>query len=314
MGDLSTGPEVIDDFILIKSDGFPTYNFAHIVDDAEMKVSHVIRGQEFLASTPNYLNLYEALAIAPPIFATMPHILNEQGNKKLGKRDGAKDVLDYIKQGYLPDALVSFIATLGWNDGTTQEVFTREELIHKFSLSRVGKSGARFDERRLGWVNSQFIRTLSIEDLYKKARDFLPPVSKNHDQEYIKQVIALVQERVRCFSELPSLTSFFFEDLPIDSSLISQHKQLKKLSHDELNLLLTQSHAKLAGLEQFELTAITDALNQLLEETGQKPVVLFSLVRIATTQAPASPELAPTLALLGKDTVAKRIQQQIAAL
>lgn len=133
MGELSTPADVVDDFILMKSDGFPTYNFAHIVDDAEMQVSHVIRGQEFLASVPNYLNLYEALGLTPPIMATMPHIMNEQGNKKLSKRDGAKDVLDYTREGYLPEALVSFIATLGWNDGTEQEVFTTEELIEKFS-------------------------------------------------------------------------------------------------------------------------------------------------------------------------------------
>jgi glutamyl/glutaminyl-tRNA synthetase len=129
MGDLKTGPEVIDDFILIKSDGYPTYNFAHMIDDAEMQISHVIRGQEFIASMPNYLNLYEALEIERPKIATVPHILGPDGRKKLSKRDGAKDVLDYIKQGFLPEALVSFIATLGWNDGTEQEIFTRDELI-----------------------------------------------------------------------------------------------------------------------------------------------------------------------------------------
>src|SRR5690606_14910641 len=129
MGEIRTGPEVIDDFILIKSDGFPTYNFAHVADDLEMKISHVIRGQEFLASLPNYRNLHEALDEEPPIFVTVPHILNEHGNKKLSKRDGAKDILDYKKQGILPEAMINFLATLGWNDGTEQEVFTVQELI-----------------------------------------------------------------------------------------------------------------------------------------------------------------------------------------
>src|ERR1017187_5309536 len=129
MGDLQTGPEVIDDFVVIKSDGFPTYNFAHIVDDAEMEVSHVIRGQEFIASLPNYLNVYEALQLTPPLMATMPHVLGPDGTKKLSKRDGAKDILEYLKDGFLPDALVNFITSLGWNDGTEQEVFSREELI-----------------------------------------------------------------------------------------------------------------------------------------------------------------------------------------
>ncbi len=139
MGDLSTEPEVIDDFILVKSDGYPTYNFAHIVDDAEMHMTHVIRGQEFIASVPNYLNLYDALGLEWPVMATVPHILGPDGKKKLSKRDGAKDVLDYIRDGYLPDALVNFTASLGWNDGTEQEIFSRQELIKKFSLGRVQK-------------------------------------------------------------------------------------------------------------------------------------------------------------------------------
>jgi len=154
MGDITTSPEVVDDFILIKSDGYPTYNFAHIVDDAEMEITHVIRGQEFISSMPNYLALYEALGLAHTIFAHMPHIMNEQGNKKLGKRDGAKDVLDYIRDGYLSETMMSFIATLGWNDGTEQEVFTKDELIEKFSLARVQRSGARFDEKRLLWMTA----------------------------------------------------------------------------------------------------------------------------------------------------------------
>ncbi len=145
MGDLSTGPEVVDDFILIKSDGYPTYNFSHIVDDVDMKISHIIRSQEFIASVPNYLNLYEALGVERPILATVPYVMGPGGNKKLSKRDGAKDVLDYIRQGFLPEAMRSFLATLGWNDGSTQEVFTTDELIAKFSLDKVGKSGARFD-------------------------------------------------------------------------------------------------------------------------------------------------------------------------
>ncbi|MCA9344032.1 glutamate--tRNA ligase, partial [Candidatus Saccharibacteria bacterium] len=234
MGDLSAGAETIDDFILIKSDGFPTYNFAHIVDDAEMKITHIIRGQEFIASMPNYLNLYEALSIDKPIFATMPHILNEQGNKKLSKRDGAKDILDYTKEGYLPEALRSFIATLGWNDGTEQEVFATDELIKKFSLQRVGKSGAHFDERRLNWVNGYFIRQKSIDELYEQVANFWPNSGASHDDSYKKQVLNLVQERLKYFSELPELTNFFFEDLPINPKLISEHKQLKKLSKDDI--------------------------------------------------------------------------------
>jgi glutamyl-tRNA synthetase len=314
MDDLKTGPEVIDDFILIKSDGFPTYNFAHIVDDEEMQISHIIRGQEFIASVPNYLNLYEALGVKPPIMATMPHILNEQGNKKLSKRDGAKDILDYIREGYLPEALRSFIATLGWNDGTEQEVFTTEELIKKFSLERVGKSGAHFDERRLNWVNGHFIRELPLDDLYERVKDFWPEeASLQHDDKYRKQVLGLVQERLKYFAELPELTLFFFKDLPINPELISSHKQLKKIDKDDIRVLLQASYVEL-DRSDFSLEDLTKRLNGMLTITHTKPAVLFSLIRIATTQASASPGLADTLHVLGKEVSMRRIKEQLEVL
>ncbi len=313
MGNLSTGPEVIDDFVLVKSDGLPTYNFAHVVDDASMEISHIIRGQEFLASVPNYLNLYEALDIKPPVMATVPHILNEQGNKKLSKRDGAKDVLDYVKDGYLPEALVSFIATMGWNDGTEQEVFTRDELIQKFQLERVGRAGAHFDERRLQWTNGHFIRELPLDELCSRCEPYWGTEAQQTPADLKKQVVGLVQERLKYLAELPDLTAFFFSDLPINPELITGNKQLKKLDASEIKQLLSQAQAT---LEQSSFTAqdLQERLNKLLEATGQKPGVLFSLIRIATTQAPASPGLAETLAVLGKETSLRRITAQIEAL
>ncbi len=310
MGDLSTGPEVIDDFILIKSDGYPTYNFSHIIDDAEMQMSHIIRGQEFLASTPNYLNLYEALGIKPPVMATVPHIMGPDGKKKLSKRDGAKDVLDYVRDGFLPEAIVSFIATLGWNDGTEQEVFTRDELLKKFSLDRVQKSGARFDEQRLTWANGHFIRELPLDDLNAKVTDFWPKEAEKTDDAYKKAVLGLVQERLKFFGELPELSKFFFVDLPIDTSLVDNNKQLKKFSHDELKGLLKAAQKKLEASD-FTVEDLTKRLNELLEETNQKPGVLFSLIRIATTWAPASPGLADTLHVLGKETVFRRLDASV---
>lgn len=316
MGELTTGPEVIDDIILIKSDGFPTYNFAHIVDDAEMKITHIIRGQEFLASIPNYLNLYEALDIKPPIIATMPHIMAPDGRKKLGKRDGAKSVSEYLEQGILPDAMINFLASLGWNDGTEQEIFTREELIEKFSLDRVQRSGARFDEQRLLWMNGVYIRDLPISHLYTrtlgekwmKNSGYWPEVAKNYDEEYKKAVLALIQERLKFLAEIPELTSFFFEEPPINKSLISDNKQLKKFETAELRALL---ETVITALQNSDFTAdsIQNTLNELLEKTGQKPGVLFSLVRIATTWAPFSPNLAESLAVLGKDTTLARLEK-----
>lgn len=312
-GDLSTGPEVIDDFIIIKSDGYPTYNFAHIVDDEAMKISHVIRGQEFLASVPNYLNLYEALGVAPPLFATVPHVLGPSGNKKLSKRDGAKDVLDYIRDGFLPEALVNFIASLGWNDGTEQEIFSRDELVEKFSLERVQRSNAHFDEARLTWMNGHYIRELSVDELYGHAEKYWPEQASGYDATYRKQVLSLVQERLKYFAELPELTGFFFEDLPVNPALITDHKQLKKLSKGELKDLLEKAKSSL-GQSDFSTEDLAGRLNDLLEQTGRKPAVLFSLIRIATTQAPASPGLADTLAVLGKERSLQRLDRQLSAL
>lgn len=312
MGGLSTGPEVIDDFILIKSDGFPTYNFAHIVDDAEMKITHIIRGQEFISSQPNYMNLYEALGLEHPRFATMPHILAANGGKKLGKRDGAKDVLDYLRDGILPEALVNFIASLGWNDGTEQEIFTREELIEKFSLDRVQKSGARFDEQRLTWLNGQWIRRLELDDLYARVEKFWPESAKAADENHKKQILSLVQDRLKTLADLPLMTSYFFEEPTPDFEMIATNKQLKKLEKTEVSRLLEQ--AKIAfEASSFDAESLQETLNHLLETTGQKPGVLFSLIRLAVSWAPFSPALNDTMAALGKDAVLARLDAALAA-
>src|SRR3990167_643748 len=310
MGDLSAGKEAIDDFIIIKSDGYPTYNFAHIIDDYQMECTHVIRSQEFLSSVPKYLNLYEALEIEPPLLATLPYVLSEGGNKKLSKRDGAKDILDYARNGYLPEAIINFMASLGWNDGTEQEIFSVGELVKKFSLKRVQKGGAKFDVQRLDWTNGHYIRQLKIDDLYKYSADFWPAQANGYDDKHKKAVLGLVQERLKYLAELPKLTSFFFEDLPINKQLVKSNKQLAKLTPEELKSLLKRSEEELKKSD-YTTEVLISRLNQLLKETGQKPAVLFSLIRIATTQSPASPPLAESLAVLGRETVLRRIDTQL---
>jgi glutamyl-tRNA synthetase len=310
MGDTTTSPEVVDDFILIKSDGYPTYNFAHIVDDAEMKITHVMRAQEFIPSMPNYLALYEALGLERPIFAHLPHILNEQGNKKLGKRDGAKDVLDYLRDGYLPETMMSFIATMGWNDGTEQEIFTKQELIEKFSLDRVQKSGARFDEKRLLWMNGQFIRELALDDLWNRVADFWPAEADGVEADYKRQVLSLAQDRLKTLTDLPILTRYFFAEPTPDWAMIDGNKQLAKLGRDRQSELLNTVHAKLESTD-FNAGDIQIALNELLEATGEKPGTLFSLIRFAITWAPFSPALPETMEVLGHNKTLARLQAAI---
>lgn len=316
MGTLSTGEDAIDDFILIKSDGYPTYNFCHIVDDAIMGITHVLRSQEFVSSTPKFLNLYEALEVEKPTLATLPFVMAIDGKKKLGKRDGAKDILEYAKEGYLPEAMANFLATLGWNDGTEQEVFTMQELIEKFSLSRVHKSPARFDEQRLLWLNGQHIRSLSLDELYERVEYFWSKSAIEATEERRKQVLALVQDRLKTLTDLPILTSYFFETPTPNWDMVTENKQLKKLTTDEIRSLLEATKTQLSTVSEtdFNDNGVQSVLNTLLETTGQKPGILFSLIRLAVSWAPFSPALNETLAVLGKDETIARIDTALASL
>lgn len=313
-GKISVESKDLDDFVGIKSDGWPTYHFSSVVDDHTLEISHVIRGDEWVASTPKHLLVYEAFGWRPPEYAHVPPVLGPDGKKKLGKRDGAKDILEYRNQGYLPEALINFLATLGWNDGTEQEVFMFDELTRKFSIKRVQKSGARFDERRLLWLNGAHIRMLKADDLYKIAEEFWPQTAKKYDKGYKQKVLNLVQERLKYFAELPELTEFFFVDLPVNPKLIDEHKKLNKYDKGKLKQLLETVKKSIGGIDDFTDENIQSTLNSLLQQTGEKPVILFSLVRIATTQASASPGLAETMGILSKETCLRRIDEQIKAL
>ena len=310
MGDLSAGADAIDDFILIKSDGYPTYNFAHIIDDLEMGITHVIRGQEYISSMPNYLNLYEALGIEHPLFASMPHVLNETGNKKLGKRDGAKDAMEYLRDGILVEALNNFIASMGWNDGTEQEVFSMQELIEKFTLDRIGRSGARFDPDRLLWTNGQWIRRLSLDKLYGRTTGFWGENAMKSTDDERKKVLAVVQDRLKTLADLPALTEYFFARPQPNWAMIDDNKQLKKLSRDEHIELLKLAVEKLEHTE-WEKEKLQISLNELLEQTGSKPPVLFGIIRFALTWAAFSPGLPETMETLGRGETIERINNAI---
>lgn len=208
-GELSAGPEALDDFILIKSDGYPTYNFAHIVDDIEMGVTHVIRGQEFISSTPNYIAVYEALGAPQPQYVTAPPIMGEAGNKKMGKRDGAKDVLEYQREGYLPEAMCNFLAFLGWNPGGEKEIYTLNELIEIFDISKIQKSGAQFNEEKLDWMNKEHIKKLSADEQFAKLLEYLPEDTKSlpqYSEAMLRKIMPLILERIEKWGDIA--TSF----------------------------------------------------------------------------------------------------------
>lgn len=311
MGEMHAGPEVQDDIILIKKDGYPTYNFAHIVDDAEMGVTHVMRGVEYLSSTPNYLELYEAFNLPRPVFVSLPHILAPTGNKKLGKRDGAKSVTEYRDDGVLAEAMFNYLACLGWNDGTEQEIYTKEELVSRFSLDKIQTSGARYDETKLLWMNGQWIRKIFDEQgcsaLYDRTIGFWPESAESFSEDYRKKVLSIIYDRLKTLSDLREMTDYFFRDPEVDVNMLVENKFLKKLSEGEIEDLLKKSIAKLSSVENWDSDNLQNALNELLAETGRKPAELFSLIRIAVSFAPFSPALNLTLEVLGKETALARL-------
>ena len=311
MGEMQSGPEVLDDIILIKKDGFPTYNFAHIVDDSLMGVTHVMRGVEYLSSMPNYLALYEALSLPRPEFVSLPHILAPSGNKKLGKRDGAKSVTEYRDDGILPEAMLNYLACLGWNDGTEQEIYTKDELISRFSLDKIQKSGARYDEVKLFWYNGQWMRRIFDEEgakaLYARTKGFWPESADTSDDEYKIRVLSIIYDRLKTLADLREMTGYFFEDPEINLDLIINNKALKKLSEAEIEALLKRVVVELSEAEEWNEGTLQEILNQLLVETGRKPAELFGLVRLAVSFAPFSPALNLTLAVLGRDKVLARL-------
>ena len=311
MGDMHTGPEVLDDIILIKKDGYPTYNFAHIVDDAEMGVTHIMRGVEYLSSTPNYLAIYEALGLEHPVFVSLPHILAPTGNKKLGKRDGAKSVTEYRDDGVLAEAMLNYLAGLGWNDGTEQEIYTMDELLEHFSLDKIQTSGARYDETKLLWMNGQWIRKIFDEQgcaaLYDRTIGFWPEEAASYPEDYRKKVLSIIYDRLKTLSDLKEMTSYFFKDPAIDIEMVTGNKFLKKMSESEIEGLLKTVIAKLTTVSDWNADALQEALNELLTETEKKPAELFSLIRIAVSFAPFSPALNLTLEVLGRETTLARL-------
>ncbi len=296
-GKMQFGITDIDDFVALKSDGFPTYNFANVVDDHEMEISHVLRAEEFLSSTPKHLLLYAAFGWKPPIFAHLPQVLGPDGKSKLSKRHGAQSVLDYRDQGYLPEAVVNFMALLGWNEGegSTKEIYTPEELAKAFSLERIQKSPAVFNAERLTWMNGLYIREMKLDELAKRAENFWPDAADKFDSEYKKSVLGLEQERLKILSELPEITEYFFEDPKIDKDQFSKWPEADKILESARKIITSGSETE-------------PAFRAAAEKLGLKASDLFMVTRIAITGRTVSPGLFETIEVLGKETAVRRLE------
>ncbi|HVW71943.1 MAG TPA: glutamate--tRNA ligase [Candidatus Paceibacterota bacterium] len=303
-GDLSAGEDALDDFILIKSDGYPTYNFAHVVDDIEMGVTHVMRGEEYISSTPKYLSLYEALGETSPALAHLPHILGDAGTKKLGKRDGAKDILEYRAEGYLPDAMLNFLALLGWHPEEGSEVLDRESLIAAFDIEKVQRGGARFDDRKLLHINQEWMRKLSDAEYARELGEEVP-----------SSVIAVLRERAQTFSEAKDMLRSELAYLSAAPTLDTA-KLIAKEPADRPGLTKAALEALIPMIEALPAAPHADAVKESLmpfadaEEgkgKGGRGGVLWPL-RYALSGAERSPDPFTLISILGPAEAASRVR------
>jgi glutamyl-tRNA synthetase len=317
-GHLEFRADTLDDFVALKADGYPTYHFANVVDDHLMRINYVLRADEWIPSTPKHLLLFEAFSWDTPKYGHLPAVQGPGGTKKLSKRDGAKSAQEYLQDGYLPEALMSFLASLGWNDGTTQEVFTPDELIATFTLNRVQKSPAKFDIERLTWINGLLIRQMAPQALLERSSAFWPANSTGSSPAYRLAVLGLVQERLKQLSELPELTGYFFADPTVPAELMAKAMH-PFMNSDEATFALQESISRLDKLDTFDEAKIEKTLSELEAEITQAAVAqgairqnsrkqLYGLVRTIVTGAPSSPPLFPMLAVLGKETTLRRLK------
>lgn len=313
-GVLSAGEEALDDFILIKGDGYPTYNFAHIVDDLEMGVTHVMRGEEFISSTPKFLSLYDALGIEHPHFATLPVILGPDGKKKLSKRDGAKDVLDYRAEGYLPEAFVNFLALLGWHPQDNREVFTLAELTAAFELPRLQKAGAKFDEDKLAWLNHEHLKRLSDQEFTLRFTQFLE-ANGEKAPDYLLDIVPLIKDRAQTFGEAAELIRLgefaYMQGVTPDPLLLVQGAKANA-STVKTHLGNVQKLLQEISDESFTVENIKNTVFPYAEKEG-RAAVLWPL-RVALSGQEKSPDPFTLAALLGKQITLERIAGALAAL
>jgi glutamyl-tRNA synthetase len=302
----------LDDFVLLKSDGYPTYHLANIIDDHMMAISHVLRADEWLSSTPRHILLYQALGWQPPQFAHLPMILGPD-RSKLSKRHGATAINEYKEQGYLAEAMINFLSLLGWSFDDKTELLTRQEIIKHFSLERVSKTAAVFNKDKLDWMNGVYIRSLSADEFAKQAIPFLEnnlpaQIKRPLDTTYLQHIMPLTQDRAKTLLEVPQLTEFFFTDklLEYDTSLL-----LHKIDKFQAVQVLQTTISRLEGLDGWTTDSLESILRPLSEELKLKTGVFFGLLRIATTGRTAAPPLFQTMEVLGKERCFQRLKSAL---
>jgi glutamyl-tRNA synthetase len=303
-GTITVENETLDDLVLLKSDGFPTYHLANVVDDHLMEISHIMRGDEWLPSVPKHILLYNAFGWQAPIYAHLPLILAPSGKGKLSKRHGGVEIRDFRRQGYLPEAMVNYLARVGWSYDDKTEIFDREELIRYFDLSGINNSPARFSYERLRSMNAYYIRQLETDDLATKLVPFLAEAGFDVTARDLVPMVPLVQERLTTLDEAASWLDFFFQqNLEYDAGLLVG----KKMDAAESQDALSQARTVLADLPEFDAETIESALRNLADDLDLKVGQLLGIIRVAVSGKRVAPPLFETLAILGQTQSLARI-------
>jgi nondiscriminating glutamyl-tRNA synthetase len=298
--------KLIDDQILLKSDKFPTYHLANVVDDHLMQISHVIRGEEWISSTPKHILLYKYFGWEPPQFAHLPLLLNPD-RSKLSKRMGDVAVEDYKKEGYLPEALLNYVSLLGWSTEDSQQFFSKTELVEKFTLERCSQSPAVFDKQKLLWMNGEYIRKTSPERLFYYAKDFLKNFNiQPQEENFIVKLISVEQEKIKLLKDIPYLIEYFLVD---DNELQYNDTAVKKcLSTQKQKEVLTKIFETLNEINLFDKTILETVIREFCQKYGYKTSEVFHPLRVAVSGRTEGPGLFELLELLGKEKVLNRIQ------
>ncbi|MGG3771844.1 glutamate--tRNA ligase [Heyndrickxia faecalis] len=311
-GEVSFESDGIGDFVIVKKDGMPTYNFAVTIDDHLMKISHVLRGDDHISNTPKQLMIYEAFGFEPPVFGHMTLIVNEH-RKKLSKRDGS--IIQFIEQyaelGYLPEALFNFIAMLGWSPKGEEEIFSREEFIQIFDPERLSKSPALFDRQKLAWMNNQYMKKLDLDKVVELALPHLvkaglvPENRTPEEEQWVRKLISLYQEQMSYGAEIVELSKplFFTDEITYDD----EAKAI--LSGEHVPEVLRAFLEELDRIEPFEAGEIKKAIKAVQKATGQKGKKLFMPIRVAVSGQTHGPELQSLIELLGREKVKKRLER-----
>ena len=301
-GDIKVENKVLEDQILLKSDGYPTYNFANVIDDHLMEISHVIRGNEYLSQTPKYNLLYEAFGWNAPTYIHVPMVLGEDGNK-LSKRNGDASFMDLYNEGYLPEAVVNYLVLLGWSPDKNQELFSMNELIENFDANRISKSPSSYDIKKLRWFNQKYIKNLSDEDYLKFVRPFLTIDVSDKSEEWINKLLLIYKEHISYGKEINDVVGIFFNS----NISISEENKAFLESDENIPVVINAYKEELSKIKEWNVPNIAEVINIVKEKTGVKGKLLYMQMRIKISGVEHGPELPDEIYLIGQEEVIKRL-------